>query len=194
MSLILLYGLPGSGKTSLGNLLFENKLSHHISCGNLIKENNNNYIENNINKELLYLDNYPKYLSLDGLKLHDNNNLNILKNITNEFSLKLVIFIDNISEKYVYLENKNVKKIKNHINYENYNSDYMSYLSERLLNRGREDDTIEIVQKRLYKNKKISVLTADNIAKLGKYMKFNILILNVNNSINDNYNIVKEYL
>ena len=46
----------------------------------------------------------------------------------------------------------------------------------------------------IYKNKKISVLTADNIAKLGKYMKFNILILNVNNSINDNYNIVKEYL
>ena len=34
----------------------------------------------------------------------------------------------------------------------------------------------------------------NNIVNLSKYMKFSVLILNVNNSIENNYKIVEEYL
>jgi adenylate kinase family enzyme len=192
MKLVLLYGLPGCGKTTLGNLLQKNNLSHHISCGNLLKNNDTNNIEGFIYNELLNLENYPNYLSLDGLKT--NNDKNIIKNLNKEYPLNLVIFIDNINEDKIYLENKNIKKIKNYISFDNYDTNYINFLSNRLLERNRIDDTIEIINKRLEINKKINILVMNNVVNLSKYMKFNVLILNVNNSIEYNYKIVEEYL
>ena len=192
MKLVLLYGLPGCGKTTLGNLLQKNNFSHHISCGNLLKNNDTNNIEGFIYNELLNLENYPNYLSLDGLKT--NNDINIIKNLSKEYPLNLVIFIDNINEDKIYFENKNIKKIKNYISLNNYNDDYINFLSNRLFKRNRIDDTIEIINKRLEINKKINILVMNNVVNLSKYMKFNVLILNVKNSIEYNYKIVEEYL
>jgi adenylate kinase family enzyme len=192
MKLILLYGLPGCGKTTLGNLLQNNNFSHHISCGNLLKNNDTTNIEGFIHNEILNLENYPEYLSLDGLKT--NYDTNIIKNLNKEYPLNLVVFIDNINEDKIYFENKNIKKIKNYISFNNYNNDYINLLSDRLLNRKRIDDTDEIIKKRLQINQKLNISVMNNIVNLSKYMKFSVLILNVNNSIENNYKIVEEYL
>jgi adenylate kinase family enzyme len=190
MKLLLVYGLPGTGKTTFGKLL----PSHHISCGDLVKKYEANYVESYINNELCDIEEKKVFLSIDGLKLHNSNNINILRNLNDEYPIDTIIFIENIEEEYIYIKKENVKKFKNLSKslFNNINTIFLDDLKDRLLLRNREDDKEDVINVRLQKNKDIHKKTMLNLIEMNKYLKFNYLILNYQNTNEINNEIIKK--
>jgi len=215
LNIILFFGLPGAGKSTLGNLIEEKLKIKYISVGDIYRN-----IENDINRSdeeaikfllnsveaSLYipLEYNQNYIIIDGIKLHNFLQKNFFKSLMNVYNISDVVFFSFVELNEFLKMDFNDDIYKEHFN----------LLKDRLTIRNRENENDSIIEKRLtinfYRLKKIISFITDivnNIKNKSKNKKFkkdgftnidntsiNILTLNSLNSINTNYEIFEKYL
>jgi len=215
LNIILFFGLPGAGKSTLGNLIEEKLKIKYISVGDIYRN-----IENDINRSdeeaitfllnsveaSLYipLEYNQNYVIIDGIKLHNFLQKNFFKSLMNVYNISDVVFFSFVELNEFLKMDFNDDIYKEHFN----------LLKDRLTIRNRENENDSIIEKRLtinfYRLKKIISFITDIVhnfknKRINKKFKkdgftnidntsINILTLNSLNSINTNYEIFEKYL
>ena len=215
LNIILFFGLPGVGKSTLGNLIEEKLKIKYISVGDIYRN-----IENDINRSdeeaikfllnsveaSLYipLEYNQNYIIIDGIKLHNFLQKNFFKTLMNVYNISDVVFFS-----FVELN----EFLKMDFNDDIY-KEHFDLLKDRLITRNRENENITVIERRLtinffrlkkiisfisnitsnFKNKnKNKKLKKDGFTNIDN-TSINILTLNSLNSINTNYEIFEKHL
>ena len=215
LNIILFFGLPGAGKSTLGNLIEEKLKIKYISVGDIYRniENDINrsdeeaitFLLNSVEASLYIPPEYNQnYVIIDGIKLHNFLQKNFFKSLMNVYNISDVVFFSFVELNEFLKMDFNDDIYKEHFN----------LLKDRLTIRNRENENDSIIEKRLtinfYRLKKIISFITDivhNFKNKSKNKKFkkdgftnidntsiNILTLNSLNSINTNYEIFEKYL
>ena len=166
LNIILFFGLPGAGKSTLGNLIEEKLKIKYISVGDIYRN-----IENDINRSdeeaitfllnsveaSLYipLEYNQNYVIIDGIKLHNFLQKNFFKSLMNVYNISDVVFFSFVELNEFLKMDFNDDIYKEHFN----------LLKDRLTIRNRENENDSIIEKRLtinfYRLKKIISFITD---------------------------------
>ena len=213
LNIILFFGLPGAGKSTLGNLIEEKLKIKYVSVGEIYRNIENDIVRtyddsikfllNSVEANMYIPDDYNQnYIIIDGLKIHNNIQKNFFKVLMNTYNISNIFFF-NFVDLNVYLN----MSIEDDLYIEHFN-----LLKNRLINRNRINENINIIEKRININfdrfKKIIIFINNinnNISKYDKKNKkngltkeynkpINILTLNTLDSLYNNYNIFKTQL
>lgn len=213
LNIILFFGLPGVGKSTLGNLIEEKLKIKYVSVGEIYRNIENNIVRtydesikfllNSVEANMYIPDDYNQnYIIIDGLKIHNNIQKNFFKVLMNTYNISNIVFF-NFVDLNVYLN----MSIEDEIYIEHFN-----LLKNRLINRNRINENIDIIEKRININfdrlKKIIIFINNINNNINKYDRknkkngltkeynkpINILTLNTLDSLDNNYNIFKTQL
>lgn len=215
LNIILFFGLPGVGKSTLGNLIEEKLKIKYISVGEIYRSIENDIVRsdedaikfllNSVEANLYIPDDYNQnYVIIDGIKLHNFLQKNFFKSLMNVYNISDVVFFSFVELNEFLKMDFNDDIYKEHFN----------LLKDRLTTRNRENENITIIERRLtinfFRLKKI-IMFINNITnnfknkiKNNKLKKegftnidntsINILTLNSLNSVNTNYELFIKHL